>query len=183
MRSITLVGLPWARDLVTRIDALDDFVEFPGHPALPERTCDASARDAFLAECAHGRSTSRWRCTAAAPSPTASGGVERIVGEARYAGADDARGRECAVVVDERWRRAGVATRLLRHLVAQAQRSRFERLQGDIAEDNDKVLAWARRSGWAVQPDPEDVRLFRAAVSLSAMPFASTCGRIMNRNT
>jgi len=47
---ITLVGLPWARDWVDRIDTIDDFIEFPGHPELPERRCDVGAWPAFLAQ-------------------------------------------------------------------------------------------------------------------------------------
>jgi ADP-heptose:LPS heptosyltransferase len=31
---ITLVGLPWARDLVDRLHCLDDFIAFPGHPGI-----------------------------------------------------------------------------------------------------------------------------------------------------
>src|SRR3954447_4697624 len=47
---ITLVGLPWAADFVRRFSHyIDDFVEFPGWPGLPEGSADADQREAFLA--------------------------------------------------------------------------------------------------------------------------------------
>lgn len=45
---ITLVGLPWSRSLVERLDCIDDFIEFPGYPGLPEIPFDVNALPAFL---------------------------------------------------------------------------------------------------------------------------------------
>jgi ADP-heptose:LPS heptosyltransferase len=47
---ITLVGLPWARAFVERYPAyLDDLLEFPGYPGIPERTPPIAELPAFFA--------------------------------------------------------------------------------------------------------------------------------------
>jgi ADP-heptose:LPS heptosyltransferase len=52
---VTLVGLPWARGFVERFpEYLDDLLEFPGYPGLPEAACEPAASVKFLAE-AQGR--------------------------------------------------------------------------------------------------------------------------------
>jgi ADP-heptose:LPS heptosyltransferase len=48
---ITLVGLPWARELAARLDRyVDRFLALPGWPGLPERETDVAALPAFLRE-------------------------------------------------------------------------------------------------------------------------------------
>lgn len=47
---LTLVGLPWAAELFSRFDWIDEFLAFPGHPLLPERMADDEALSAFFAQ-------------------------------------------------------------------------------------------------------------------------------------
>ncbi len=53
---ITLIGLPWAASLPERYPRyLDDFIEFPGWPGIPERDMDEARMRAFLDEASRRR--------------------------------------------------------------------------------------------------------------------------------
>lgn len=47
---ITLIGLPWAVDLVRRLPYLDHFLPFPGYPGITEVEYQPAQTQAFLAE-------------------------------------------------------------------------------------------------------------------------------------
>ena len=47
---ITLIGLPWAEDLVRRLPSIDRFAAFPGYPGIPEVEYDPKQTNAFLTE-------------------------------------------------------------------------------------------------------------------------------------
>jgi ADP-heptose:LPS heptosyltransferase len=48
--SIVLVGLPWARSFVRRFHRyIDEFIEFPGHPAMPEQPARPQLWSDFVA--------------------------------------------------------------------------------------------------------------------------------------
>lgn len=46
---ISVIGLPWAQALCERLSSVDDFISFPGHDLLPERSPDPNGWPAFRA--------------------------------------------------------------------------------------------------------------------------------------
>lgn len=52
---LTLISLPWARELTTRLPQVDRFEPFPGFPGLPEIEPDVAALPGFIERMQHHR--------------------------------------------------------------------------------------------------------------------------------
>ena len=66
------------------------------------------------------------------------------------------------------WRRAGLATGMLRMLIGHARRAGLQWLYGDVLRDNDAMLALARRLGFRSGVHPDDAHLSRVRLALQA---------------
>lgn len=85
---------------------------------------------------------------------TTAGGMEQLVGVARYATAGEQDVAEFAVSVADAWQRSGVATALLKQLIRYGREQHIRRLQGQILPENVAMIALARRLGFTVTYDP-----------------------------
>ena len=95
-----------------------------------------------------------------------------IVGGARYI---EGEGKACefAVTVADDWQRVGLASRLLRELIAIARARGLERMEGFVLAGNSPMLGLARRLGFTLRADPRDPTVVVVALDLAAPPPSS----------
>ena len=95
-----------------------------------------------------------------------------IVGGARYI---EETGKTCefAVTVADDWQRAGLASRLLRELIAAARTRGRQRMEGFVLTGNSPMLGLARRLGFTLGADPRDPAVVVVALDLTALSQSS----------
>jgi acetyltransferase len=114
---------------------------------------------------------------------TMQGGNEIIVAEARYVVDEDGVDAEFAIVVEDCWQRLGIATRVLKALIAAARTREVPRLYGSVLSDNVAMLGLMKRCGFACASDPSDRRLAWAELQLSRTAVdRSASGRCAGRS-
>lgn len=89
----------------------------------------------------------------------------RIIGEVRYCLDDDRQRADVAIAVDDDWHGLGVGRGLLQRLEASALRSGIHHLKGEVMAANDKMLRFARATGFQIWPD-DDRRYVRIGKTL-----------------
>lgn len=90
-----------------------------------------------------------------------------IVGSAIAVITGDGRQCEFAITVAERFGGAGLATLLMKTLIAAATRRGLVEMEGFVLAVNQPMLRLASRLGFSIRPDPDDgsVRLCRLALA------------------
>ena len=149
---ITLVGLPWSRQLALRYpDYIDDVLEFPGHPGMPERAPQLEALPVFLREL-------RRRGADLALQMHGSGRITNPLiarfGARSRAGFHDAASCKPADGTFIPWPTTGYeAQRLLMLVEALGLESRGEWLEFPVREDDEAELhALAHGGRWELEP-------------------------------
>lgn len=70
------------------------------------------------------------------------------------------------MVVADDWQKRGVASQLMRALIAAARARHFTNIHGDVLADNTRMLRWMQRLGFAVSMHPDDATLRLVTLSL-----------------
>lgn len=89
------------------------------------------------------------------------GGIDTIVGEARYAFNTDTSSFELGLSVDDRHQGQGIGPALLSNLECRAAAFRAERIFGDTLRSNDAMIGVARKAGYSFVATPDDWKSVR----------------------
>ncbi len=99
------------------------------------------------------------------PDPSGPGSVA-IAGIARYIANLDHESAEFAVVVADAWHGRGVATLLMKSLIASATKRGLQRLVGTVLRANHNMIRFSQHLGFVFTDDPEDPEQVKAELQL-----------------
>jgi len=83
-------------------------------------------------------------------------GIDIVAGARYYVQADNGR-CEFAITVADGWQGVGLASRLMRELIEAARLRGLKQMEGFVLAENSGMLNLARRLGFTVETDPDDV--------------------------
>ena len=93
-------------------------------------------------------------------------GAELEIAVGRYATNPDGASCEFAVVVADRWQGRGLASAMLKALIAVARERGLHEMMGHIMAGNDRMLKLAQELGFCITTDPHDSSLRQAVLTL-----------------
>lgn len=96
-----------------------------------------------------------------------------IVGAGHEAILPDRRSCEFSVTVADGWRGIGLASALMRELIADARGRGLERMEGWVLSENTAMLDLARRLGFQVLRSPDDPAVRQVVLDLDPQPTSN----------
>jgi acetyltransferase len=103
-------------------------------------------------------------------------GRETVIAEARYVRLADGRSAEFAVSVAEPWQGQGLASLMLSKLACRAAAAGVTRLTGETLATNQRMIALARKAGFALRPSPGGASLLVMEKLTGPGAFDRPCG-------
>ena len=94
----------------------------------------------------------------------------------RYAPSPDADACEVAITVGDTWQGRGVGAALLRRLVRLAQRAGYREMRAMALTTNTKMIALARRFGFAIDVEPDGVTSLRLPLGTKRLKASGVSG-------
>jgi len=99
--------------------------------------------------------------------------AQDIVGVSRYSRIEGTSRAECAIVVADAWQGRGLGSELMRSLVQAAHARGIDCLEGETLAENQRIVDWARRSGFKLRTEPNTGGRLKVYVDLDLLPAAS----------
>jgi acetyltransferase len=90
-----------------------------------------------------------------------------LLGVARMMAGSDYQKAEFAVLVASHLKGKGLGKRLMQHLIAYAQAEGLSELSGTVLAENQTMLDFCARLGFAISDDPEDAGVRLATLNLA----------------
>jgi acetyltransferase len=106
----------------------------------------------------------------------AHGGVEELVGDARYVADAAGASGDFGILVKDAWRKSGIAGLLMNALIDAARERGLATIEGEVLADNTPMLRFAHALGFHVEPAADDrttVRIVRRLAPADARPARS----------
>lgn len=91
---------------------------------------------------------------------------EHIVGDARYVVQDDGTSCEFGILIDDAWRKSGIAGLLMLALIEIARQRGLSRMLGLVLHANRAMLKFARALGFRIEADAGDRETIRIVKQL-----------------
>jgi len=105
---------------------------------------------------------------------------EELVGEARYVANPDGKSCDIGILIEDSWRKSGIAGVLMEALIRAARDRGLLLMEGLVLANNTAMLRFAHALGFEIQPSADDLTTVRIAMKLQPDAGATATGQLQD---